>query len=69
MRVSCSRSPRWADGAGNERPVRPAGYVAAHPGQHTDPGVVPAGCPGLLAGPLGLLPLLPRDTDGCEGMP
>ena len=60
MRVSCSRSPRWADGAGNERPVRPAGYVAAHPGQYTDPGAVHAGCPRLLAGLLGLLPLLPR---------
>ena len=60
MRVSCSRSPRRADDAGNERPIRPAGYVAAHPGQYTDPGAVPAGCPRLLAGLLGLLPLLPR---------
>ena len=56
MRVSCSRSPRWADGAGNERPVRPAGYVAAHPGQYTDPGAVHAGCPRLLARLLGPLP-------------
>ena len=60
MRASCSRSPCWADGAGNERPIRPAGYVAAHPGQYTDPGGVLAGCPRLLAGLLGPLPLLPR---------
>ena len=60
MRVSCSRSPCWADGAGNERPIRPAGYVAALPGQYPDPGAVHAGCPRLLAGPLGPLPLLPR---------
>jgi hypothetical protein len=56
VRASCSRSPCWADGAGNERPIRPAGYVAAHPGQYTDPGAVHAGCPRLLAGLLGPLP-------------
>ena len=60
MRASCSRSPFRADGAGSERPIRPAGFVAAHPGPYIDPGAVPAGCPRLLAGLLGLLPLLPR---------
>ena len=60
MRASCSRSPCRADGAGSERPIRPAGCVAAHPGPYIDPGTVHAGCPRLLAGLLGLLPLLPR---------
>jgi len=60
VRASCSRSPFRADGAGNERPIRPAGCVAAHPGPFIDPGAVHAGCPRLLAGLLGLLPLLPR---------
>ena len=60
MRASCSRSPFRADGAGSERPIRPAGCVAAHPGPFIDPGAVHAGCPRLLAGLLGLLPLLPR---------
>ena len=60
MRASCSRSPCRADGAGSERPIRPAGCVAAHPGQYLNPGAVHAGCPRLLAGLLGLLPLLPR---------
>jgi hypothetical protein len=60
VRASCSRSPCRADGAGNERPIRPAGCVAAHPGPYLDPGAVHAGCPRLLAGLLGLLPLLPR---------
>ncbi len=60
MRESCSRSPSRADGAGSERPIRPAGCVAAHPGPYLDPGAVHAGCPRLLAGLLGLLPLLPR---------
>ena len=60
MRASCSRSPCRADGAGNERPIRPAGCVAAHPGLFVNPGAVHAGCPRLLAGLLGLLPLLPR---------
>jgi hypothetical protein len=60
VRVSCSRSPCRANGAGNERPIRPAGYVAALPGQYPDPGAVHAGCPRLLAGLLGPLPLLPR---------
>jgi hypothetical protein len=60
VRASCSRSPSRADGAGNERPIRPAGCVAAHPGPFVNPGAVHAGCPRLLAGLLGLLPLLPR---------
>ena len=60
MRASCSQSPCRADGAGNERPIRPAGCVAAHPGPFVNPGAVHAGCPRLLAGLLGLLPLLPR---------
>ena len=60
MRASCSRSPCRADGVGSERPIRPAGCVAAHPGPYLDPGAVHAGCPRLLAGLLGLLPLLPR---------
>ena len=60
MRASCSRSPFRADGAGSERPIRPAGHVAADPGPDTLPGSMPAGCPWLLAGLLGPLPLLPR---------
>ncbi len=60
MRASCSRSPFRADGAGSERPIRPAGCVAAHPGSYIHPGAVHVGCPRLLAGLLGLLPLLPR---------
>lgn len=60
MRASCSRSPFRADGAGSERPIRPAGCVAAHPGSYISPGPVHVGCPRLLAGLLGLLPLLPR---------
>ena len=62
MRVSCARSLRRAADAGNERPIRPVGHVAADPGQDIDPGTVHAGCPKLLAGRLGPLPLLPRDT-------
>jgi hypothetical protein len=60
VRASCSRSPFRADGAGSERPIRPAGCVAAHPGSYIHPGAVHVGCPRLLAGLLGLLPLLPR---------
>jgi hypothetical protein len=60
VRASCSRSPCRADGAGCERPIRPVGCVAAHPGQYINPGAVHAGFPRLLAGLLGLLPLLPR---------
>jgi len=60
VRASCSRSPIRADGAGSERPIRPAGCVAAHLGPYINPGAVHAGCPRLLAGLLGLLPLLPR---------
>ncbi len=60
MRVSCARSPGWGTDAGHERPIRPAGHVAADPGRDIDPGTVHAGCPRLLAGPLGPLPLLPR---------
>jgi hypothetical protein len=62
VRVSCARSLRRAADAGNERPIRPVGHVAADPGQDIDPGAVHAGCPKLLAGRLGPLPLLPRDT-------
>jgi len=58
--VSCARSLHRATDAGNERPIRPAGHVAADPGQDTLPGIMHAGCPWLLAGLLGLLPLLPR---------
>jgi hypothetical protein len=58
--VSCARSLHQATDAGNERPIRPAGHVAADPGQDTVPGIVHAGCPWVLAGLLGPLPLLPR---------
>jgi hypothetical protein len=60
VRVSCARGPSWGTDAGNERPIRPAGHVAAHPGHDIDPGPVHAGRPRLLAGLLGPLPLLPR---------
>jgi hypothetical protein len=60
VRVSCARSLHQATDAGNERPIRPAGHVAADPGQDTLPGIMHAGCPWLLAGLLGPLPLLPR---------
>lgn len=60
VRVSCARSLHRATDAGNERPIRPAGHVAADPGQDTPPGIMHAGCPWPLAGLLGLLPLLPR---------
>jgi hypothetical protein len=60
VRVSCARSLHRATDAGNERPIRPAGHVAADPGQDTVPGIMHAGCLWLLAGLLGLLPLLPR---------
>ena len=53
MRVSCSRSPCRADGAGNERPIRPAGYVAALPGQYTDPWSCARRVPEAASGPLG----------------
>ena len=53
MLVSCSRSPRRADGAGSERPIRPAGYMAAHPGQYTDPGACARRVPEAASGPLG----------------
>src|SRR5256885_3975838 len=60
VRVSCARSLHRATDAGNERPIRPAGHVAADPGQDTSPEIMHAGCPWPLAGLLGLLPLLPR---------
>ena len=48
MRVSCARSLIRATDAGNERPIRPAGHVAADPGQDTLPRVMHAGCTRLL---------------------
>jgi hypothetical protein len=53
VRVSCARSLVRAADAGNERPIRPAGHVAADPGQDILPGIMPAGCPWLLAGLFG----------------
>jgi len=47
VRVSCVQSLIRATDAGNERPVRPAGHVAADPGQNTLPVVMHAGCTGL----------------------
>src|SRR6478609_4872329 len=38
-----------ATDAGNERPIRPAGHVAADPGQDTLPEVMHAGCTGLVS--------------------
>ena len=49
MRVSCARSLIGATDAGNERPIRPAGHVAADPGQDTLPEVTHAGCTGLVS--------------------
>jgi hypothetical protein len=49
VRVSCARSPIGATDAGNERPIRPAGHVAADPGQDTLPEVTHAGCTGLVS--------------------
>ena len=49
MRVSCARSLIGATDAGNERPIRPAGHVAADPGQDTLPEVMHAGCTGLVS--------------------
>ena len=49
MRVSCARSLVGATDAGNERPIRPAGHVAADPGQDTLPEVTHAGCTGLVS--------------------
>jgi hypothetical protein len=60
VRVSCARSLHRATDAGNERPIRPAGHMAADPGQEIVPGPMHAGCPRLLASLLGPLPLLPR---------
>ena len=48
MRVSCARSLIGATDAGNERPIRPAGHVAADPGQDTLPRVMHARCTRLL---------------------
>ena len=62
MRVSCARRPSWGTDAGNERPTRPAGRVAAVPGHDIESGpvsksgAVHAGGPRLLAGLLGPLP-------------
>jgi hypothetical protein len=49
VRVSCARSLIGATDAGNERPIRPAGHVAADPGQDTLPEVTHAGCTGLVS--------------------
>ena len=67
--MSCARRPRRAADAGEERPIRPTGYAAAAPGLIITPGTERAGCPRLLAGLVGSLTPLLRDTDGCEGMP
>ena len=67
MRRSCARSPRRAADAGEERPVRPTGYAAAAPGPIITPGTEHAGYLRLLAGLVGPLPPLPRDTDGLRG--
>ena len=48
-RVSCARSLIGATDAGNERPIRPAGHVAADPGQDTLPRVMHARCTGLVS--------------------
>ena len=62
MRVSCARRPSRGTDAGNERPTRPAGRVAAVPGHDIESGpvsksgTVHAGGPRLLAGLLGPLP-------------
>ncbi len=48
MRVSCAQSLIRAADAGNEQPIRPAGHVAADPGQDTLPRVMHAGCTRLL---------------------
>ena len=48
MRVSCARSLIRATDAGNERPIRPAGHVAADPGQDTLPRIMHARCTRLL---------------------
>jgi hypothetical protein len=48
VRVSCARNLIRATDAGNERPIRPAGHVAADPGQDTLPRVMHAGCTRLL---------------------
>ena len=49
MRVSCARSLIRATDAGSQRPIRPAGHVAADPGQDTLPEVTHAGCTGLVS--------------------
>ena len=49
MRVSCARSLHRATDAGNERPIRPAGHVAADPGQDTLPEIMHARCTGLVS--------------------
>lgn len=48
MRVSCAQSLIRATDAGNEQPIRPAGHVAADPGQDTLPRIMHAGCTRLL---------------------
>jgi len=65
--MSCARSPCRAADAGEERPVRPTGYAAAAPGPIITPGTEHAGYLRLLAGLVGPLPPLPRDTDGLRG--
>lgn len=49
MRVSCARNLIRATDAGDERPIRPAGHVAADPGQDTLPRVMHAGCTRLVS--------------------
>jgi hypothetical protein len=53
VRVSCARSPRRAADAGNERPIRPAGHVAAHPGQYINFWSCARRVPEAASGPLG----------------
>ena len=49
MRVSCARNLIRATDAGDERPIRPAGHVAADPGQDTLPWIMHAGCTRLVS--------------------
>jgi hypothetical protein len=53
VRASCSRSPGRADGAGSGRPIRPAGCVAAHPGQNHQSWSCARRAPEAASGPLG----------------
>jgi hypothetical protein len=53
VRVSCARSPRRAADAGNGRPIRPAGHMAADPGQNLVPGTCARRAPEAASEPLG----------------